>query len=79
MAIVAERETQRKISDTSTDKTLLLLLLEKLLVLIGRLWRDEVKANRSDIETPRQVVLRKVHQALGEWFELETRNKEAYL
>ena len=46
---------------------LLIKFLEKTLYLIESLWRRE-KAP----DSPRRAVLRKVHQALGEWLEIET-------
>ena len=67
------------VSTTQTDPTCLgsdeelPLVLEKTVALVERLWREEVGANRiEDADTPRQAALRKAHQALGEWFELET-------
>ncbi len=79
MTILAERNAQRKPSDTSTDRYILLLLLEKLLAIIEGIWADEVKGNRSGSDTQRQRVIRKAHQALGEWFELETLNRQECL
>ena len=77
MTILADLGTQRKPSETSTDGNLLLLLLEKMVVLIEQLWREEMLLRRSaDADTPRQAAIRKAHQALGEWFELETLSKQ---
>ncbi len=62
----------------SDDHGLLVLLLEKLVHLVEQLWHEEMRAKTArDIPLlSRQVILCKAHQALGEWFEYETLERQ---
>ena len=74
MTILADPDTQRKPTFIRADENLI-LLLENLVCLIERMWRTEMKAEAPS--TRRQAVLRKAHQALGEWVEFEDLGREA--
>ena len=76
--ISSKQSPARLAATASTDRILLLLLLEKIVTLIEMTWHEELNTKRVEgADTPRQAVLRKAHHALGEWFELETLRLEA--
>lgn len=73
MSILANLNTQSNLPSIipDTDRNLLLLLLEKLVSLIERLWREEVKRTASgESDTPWQAALRNTHRAVAELREL---------